>query len=131
MNVTAFRAIAVLLVGWSCSAPTRVIGESRAHIESLTAPDAVPAATPLVVTIAFVRGACDEVIGASGRVDGQVLEVEVRLRETIPPGGACPDIAIGGERAVTFAAPPVGQLVVRGLQPGGEPPIERQVIVGQ
>lgn len=123
-------AIPTLLLLWSCHEPTRVVRELRAPLESLAAPDAVPALTAVTVTVEYVRGACYELLSAPGVIKGEVLELEVILRDTSSPGSACPDIAIRETTTVTFSHPPAGALTIRGLQPS-EPPLERPILVGQ
>ncbi len=130
MRLASVAATAILLVLWSCHEPTRVVRELRAPLESLAAPDVVPAMTAVTVTVRYIRGACSELLSAPGVVKGQILELEVILRDTSAPGDVCPDIAIHEATTVTFSHPPSGALTIRGLQPS-EPPLERPILVGQ
>lgn len=111
-----------LLTATACGEPLGPGREARLSLESVSAPATLAAATPLVIVLRYFLGACDGVTDLNHTVRGRVIEVEVRGRYFPPPAGSgCPDVLYQRDTTITVTAPPVGTVIVRGLQPGSEP----------
>lgn len=108
--------LALLALSTACLSSTDVQFTRVVSVENMVAPDTVQSGQPLNVAISFLLSPCDDRREIIRRTSGQVLEIEVRARYREQNNQGCPDMLIQVDTTVTFATPPTGTLLVRGLR---------------
>ncbi len=101
----------------------------RATIQSITGPTSSVSGQPVVVTVRYGIGACEEFVGVPRVVAGALVDLEVQKRVTARAGVACPDLLRIVDVPVTLGVFSAGELRVRGLQPFNRTPVEATVTV--
>ena len=102
----------------------------RLTLDALSAPSAVAEQTPLVVAVRYVLRPCERLTAIRAQLAPNVITVEARGRYVDPgPLAECYYRDVFRDTTVTIPRPPLGDLLVRGLQPEG-PALEARVRVG-
>ncbi len=124
--VTVFAAAAIC---WGCGDDVRLGPDRLAPLESLVAPDTVRTGASLQISVGYWIGACESVRRVDRQVVGSLITIAVMLRpDRLPPGAACPDIVFERDTSIVIPRPPVGAVLIRGIQPS-PPPLVRTVYV--